>query len=77
MKITIKPGGTNLLHSHEDREQVYLLLQGEGVMQVGEEKEKIKAGDAVFLPVQVPHGFFNTGEKTAEILLLAARVDTS
>jgi len=76
VRITIKPGGTNRLHSHEDREQIYIILQGEGVMQVGEEKEEAKAGDAILLPAQIPHGFFNTGKKTAVILLLAARVDT-
>ena len=76
VRITIKPGGTNRLHSHEDREQIYIILQGEGVMQVGEEKEEAKAGDAIFLPAQIPHGFFNTGKKTAVILLLAAHVDT-
>jgi quercetin dioxygenase-like cupin family protein len=45
-------------------------------MQVAEEKEEAKAGDAIFLPAQIPHGFFNTGKKTAVILLLAAHVDT-
>lgn len=75
VRITIESGGTNMIHVHEDREQIYIILQGEGVIQVGDEKEKVKAGDAVFLPAKVKHGFFNTGKKTAKILLLAAHVN--
>lgn len=73
-RITLKPGGTNQVHTHEDVEQVYIVLRGGGTVQVGNEKAKVKAGDAVFLPAKVPHGFFNTANKTAVILLIGTRV---
>jgi len=73
-RLTLKPGGTNQVHVHEDAEQVYIVLRGGGTVQVGEEKAKVKAGDAIFLPAKVPHGFFNTGNKTVVILLIGTRV---
>ncbi|MEM2129245.1 MAG: cupin domain-containing protein [Candidatus Bathyarchaeia archaeon] len=73
-RLTLKPGGTNQVHVHEDAEQVYIVLRGEGTVQVGDEKAKVKAGDAIFLPAKIPHGFFNTGNKTAVLLLVGTRV---
>jgi|GEM_PF-980859 quercetin dioxygenase-like cupin family protein len=73
-RITLKPGETNNLHTHKDSEQVYFIMAGDGVAQVGEEKQEAHAGDAIFLPANVPHGFFNTGKKTAIILLVGAEV---
>ena len=73
-RITLKPGDTNNLHTHEDSEQVYFVMSGDGVAQVGDEKREAHAGDAIFLPANVPHGFFNTGNKTVIILLVGAEV---
>jgi mannose-6-phosphate isomerase-like protein (cupin superfamily) len=73
-RLTLKPGGTNQVHTHEDAEQVYIVLRGGGTVQVGEEKAEVKAGDAIFLPAKVPHGFFNTGNRTTDILLIGTRV---
>ena len=73
-RITLKPGDTNNMHIHKDAEQVYFIIKGEGVVQVGEEREKVSAGDAIFLPENVPHGFYNTGDKVAIIYLVGVKV---
>jgi len=73
-RLTLKSGGTNQVHVHEDAEQVYIVLRGGGTVQVGEEKAEVKAGDAIFLPAKIPHGFFNTGKRTAVILLIGTRI---
>lgn len=73
-RITLKPGETNNLHTHKNAEQVYFVLQGDGIAQVGDEKKEVSAGDSIFLPSDIPHGFFNTGKKTAIIILVGAAV---
>lgn len=73
-RITLNPGDTNNLHTHKDAEQVYFVMRGEGVVQVGEEREKVSAGDVVFLPANIPHGFFNTGTKQVIVYLVGVRV---
>jgi len=72
-RITLKPGDTNYLHAHDNAEQVYFVMQGEGKVQVGEEMEQVKAGDVIFLPKGIQHGFYNTGTKTAIVLLVGVK----
>jgi quercetin dioxygenase-like cupin family protein len=73
-RVTLKPGETNNLHTHKDAEQVYFVLAGDGVVQVGDERQEASAGDAIFLPASIPHGFFNTGTKTVILLLVGAAI---
>jgi len=73
-RITILPGGMNRVHVHDDIEQVYIVLRGKGRVQVGDEEADVKAGDAIFLPAKVPHGFVNTGDKSAVLLLIGTRI---
>ena len=73
-RVLIKPGTTNQMHVHDDQEQVYFVLQGGGIIQVGEEKAEVKAGDSIFLPLSVPHGFVNNTEKLTILLMIGAKV---
>ncbi|MCK5671249.1 cupin domain-containing protein [Candidatus Bathyarchaeota archaeon] len=73
-RVLIKPGTTNQMHVHDDQEQVYFVQQGEGVIQIGEETADVKAGDSIFLPVGVPHGFVNNSEKLVILLMIGTRV---
>ena len=72
-RITLKPGDTNYLHTHENAEQVYFVMQGGGMVQVGEESEEVKAGDVIFLPKGNQHGFYNTGKKIAILYLVGVK----
>lgn len=73
-RLTLKPGDTNNMHVHKDVEQVYLVLRGGGTVQVGDERKDVKAGDAIFLPANIPHGFFNTGDKIAILYLIGTKI---
>jgi quercetin dioxygenase-like cupin family protein len=73
-RLTLRPGDTNQMHVHDDVEQVYLVMRGGGTVQVGDERIKVKAGDAVFLPIDIPHGFFNTTDKLTILYLIGARI---
>ncbi len=73
-RLTLEPGDTNMMHTHDGVEQVYMVMRGGGTIQVGEERREVKAGDVVFLPSDVPHGFFNTGEKRTILLLVGTKI---
>jgi mannose-6-phosphate isomerase-like protein (cupin superfamily) len=73
-RLTINPGKSNNLHTHKGIEQVYIVLQGEGTVQVGEERKPAHAGDLVFLPADIQHGFFNTGTKQVILMLVGTSV---
>jgi len=58
--VEMKPNGFQDIHSH-DTEQSYFILQGNGLMTVGNETAEVIAGDCIFIPSNTPHGLKNTG----------------
>lgn len=50
-------------HSHDIAEEVYVFLEGEGVMQLGNERFDVNAGDITLVPAKSFHKVFNTGKK--------------
>jgi len=61
-------GFTTFLHKHHRSEEIYHILEGEGLMSVGEKKFKVKAGDTVCIPPGTPHQIQNIGEKPLRFL---------
>ena len=66
--VKIPPGKNNELHKHA-HETLFYVLEGQGVVQVGDEKVEARAGDMVFVPRWAFHQSRNTGE--GELRLLA------
>ena len=57
---SIPPGGA--LHQHRHRQaEIYLVLEGNGMVRVGSEARPIEAGSAVFIPGDAVHSCQNTG----------------
>ena len=73
--IYYPPGVRNELHSHEDFETVYYIVEGEGLVTIGEEKELLKKGDLVFTPRKTKHQVVNQGKETLIILEVTFRQD--
>ena len=73
-RMTVKSGGTNKVHVHDDQEQIYFVVEGEGIMVVGDEKEKVKQGDAIYLPVGIGHAFINDSEKSCVLLAIGTKI---
>ena len=49
------------LHSHEIQEQVYHVLEGEGLMQIDGKAHVVRKHDVIFLPPGVKHDITNSG----------------
>ena len=49
------------LHRHKIQEQVYHVLEGEGLMQIDSENHVVRKHDVIFLPPGVDHSIANTG----------------
>lgn len=45
------------LHVHPHQDEIFFIVQGEYLFQVGDDKHALKAGDTIFLPRTVPHTF--------------------
>jgi quercetin dioxygenase-like cupin family protein len=56
--VEMSPGGRQHIHSHET-EQCYYILEGEGMMTVGRETQRVVPGDCIFIPSNESHGLNN------------------
>ena len=50
-------------HTHRIQEQVYHVLEGEGVMEMDGTRQVVRPGITVFIPPGVEHAIYNTGTK--------------
>ena len=48
--ITVKPGEAFSLQTHEHRDEFWHVVQGSGVVRVGDETKDAKPGDEFFIP---------------------------
>ncbi|WP_133271520.1 cupin domain-containing protein [Hymenobacter radiodurans] len=59
-----------MLHSHTDLDEWFFVTEGEFKFQVGTEQFRLKAGDSMFGPRNVPHAFVKTSEEPGRILIM-------
>jgi mannose-6-phosphate isomerase-like protein (cupin superfamily) len=73
------PGGTNFPHHHEVEDEIYLVLDGEGLMAAGGGMDGVmglhpaKAGDAYYFRPNCTVGFYNRDVPGAKAHILAVR----
>lgn len=59
-------------HAHKIQEQVYYILEGEGLLTLGKEKHLMRAHDYVYVPPGVRHSFTNTGTSGLVFLVVTS-----
>ena len=64
-----EPGQMHELHSHEEMDKLYYVLEGDGVFLLDGRQLPTRAGELMVAPAGVPHGIRNTG--TGRLLILA------
>ncbi|MDI9879616.1 cupin domain-containing protein [Flectobacillus longus] len=55
-----KEKGGPPLHIHPNQDEIFFIVEGEYLFQVGKEQHRLKAGDTIFLPRNIPHAFAQT-----------------
>lgn len=61
--VEVPPGAEQRAHSHEDAEQVYVVVRGQGRMEVAGDVEEVGEGDLIFIPPATQHGIVNDGSE--------------
>jgi mannose-6-phosphate isomerase-like protein (cupin superfamily) len=65
--VDVEPGGHQLLHHHPET-QVYIVVQGSGLMHVDGETQPVQTGDLIYIPPNAEHGIRNhTSERLSYI----------
>ncbi|MEO8853223.1 MAG: cupin domain-containing protein, partial [Ginsengibacter sp.] len=58
------------LHFHLYQDEIFFILEGEFLFQVGDDKFNLKPGDTLFGPRQVPHAFVNTSDTQGSVMTI-------
>jgi quercetin dioxygenase-like cupin family protein len=65
-------GQFHALHTHENMDKLYQVIEGEGLILLDARELPIKAGEVVIAPAGVPHGIRNTGPGRMLVLAVLA-----
>lgn len=60
--VEVVPGSRQRPHHHEP-EQVYVIVQGQGIMEIDGEKQSVTTGDLIYIPSNATHGITNHGDE--------------
>jgi mannose-6-phosphate isomerase-like protein (cupin superfamily) len=68
----LPPGNRTSLHYHIRTEEIYFILEGQGLMRVGADTASVGPGDAVAIPPGATHQITNTGAGPLRFLCCCA-----
>ena len=67
-----EPGQEQKGHIHGQQDKVYLVLEGKGTFQVGNEKQVLGPGDGTMAPAGEEHGVLNHTKDRLKVLVFVA-----
>ena len=67
-----EPGQQHALHTHADQDKIYLVLEGKGIVTVGEQSDTVEPGDLVFAKSAEPHALRNPGPGRLVVMAVMA-----
>jgi mannose-6-phosphate isomerase-like protein (cupin superfamily) len=65
---TLEPNGGQVPWHNHPQEEVYVILEGEGEMCIGDERQTLSAGQSVYIPPHAYHQLSNTSDAPLEML---------
>ena len=66
--IEVPPGVSQDLHSHEESEQVYVVVKGTGTLSAAGDTERLEPGDLALIPPASDHCLANEGPDTLALV---------
>jgi len=67
---TLPPKKTSLPHRFKTASEVYYILNGEGVMHIDNETERVGPGDTIYIPPKAVQSIENVGDSNLEFLCI-------
>ena len=68
--VILYPGATIGLHTHDDDEEIYVVIEGDGVMQVDDLRLPVGPGDVILNRPHGTHGMQNRGEGRIKLVVI-------
>jgi mannose-6-phosphate isomerase-like protein (cupin superfamily) len=73
-ELTVDPGGASELVSYPAEEQVYFVLDGNGVLLYDGQKQPIKKWDVIYLPLNIKHGIANSSDRPVRVMVMGFKI---
>ena len=61
-QTSLSQGKGTPMHVHHFQDEVFYIIEGEYLFQVGDIKHRLTAGDYIFLPMKIPHAWTQVSE---------------
>ena len=74
VKVTLNPGHKMNYHSHERRDEVWIVIDGDGRSVVDGKEQPVKVGDVINLPVGSKHTIY-AGENGVQLIEVQVGTD--
>ena len=68
----LEPGQAQRVHTHDDQDKVYVVLEGSGRITVDSVEETLEPGEAIIAAAGAPHGVRNDSGARLLLLVLVA-----
>ncbi|MCX8171153.1 MAG: cupin domain-containing protein [Candidatus Bathyarchaeota archaeon] len=72
--LEIPPNGIFPPHTHPDREEIYYVISGNGIIVVGDREIPAKPGLTLYVSGEDPHGLRNDGREPFIVLFVHALI---
>jgi mannose-6-phosphate isomerase-like protein (cupin superfamily) len=74
-RVVVPPNSTIGFHQHADNEEMYIVLEGSGLMRIEDQERAVTRGDMILNPAGGRHGLFNNSDKDIDLLVLQVSID--
>ena len=73
-ELTVSPGDSTAVVTYPAEEQIYYILEGNGVLLYGDQRVPVKTNDYMYLPVGLKHGMVNESKKPVRLLVMGFKI---
>ncbi len=73
-ELTVAQGGSTALVSYPAEEQIYYVLDGNGILLYGDQRVPVKKDDYMYLPVGLKHGMANESSRPVRVMVMGFRI---
>ena len=74
-RVVVPPGSVIGYHQHGSNEEMYIVLEGEGLMTIDGEEVVVGKGDMILNPVGGRHGLVNNSANNIDLLVIQVSVN--
>jgi mannose-6-phosphate isomerase-like protein (cupin superfamily) len=74
-RVVVPPDSTIGFHKHGENEEMYIVLEGNGLMNIENEEIPVSKGDMILNPGGGRHGLVNNSAENIDLLVIQINID--